>query len=265
MFLYLITNAVNGKRYVGITTRTVAKRWRGHCCAKKRQQTALQRAMCLYGQKAFSIEQIGIARDFEHLQEMERDAIISYGTLAADGNGYNETFGGIGFNGAHTPETRAKMSASRMGHKNSFGNTNARGSKRTPESIAKTVAGNIGRVHSPEEKAKRAASLRLVKRGPEFGAAISAGKKGKSIKPLSPESRAKLSASLKGRVFSPETIEKMRAAAKGRSISPEARAKMSATRKGRIASPETRAKISAGLVAAAAAKRAMQTQQKEAA
>lgn len=80
---------------------------------------------------------------------------------------------------------------------------------------------------------------------------------------VSAETRAKRSASLKGRVHSPETIAKMRAAAKGRVISPEQRLKMSvaqkartpesydkarATRAGYVPSEETRSKVSATLM-----------------
>ena len=70
----------------------------------------------------------------------------------------------------------------------------------------------------------------------------------------SPETRAKLSAALRGRHFSDEHRAKISAAlrgnkhgrgCRGRKCSPETRAKIAATSKGRMVSPETRAKISA--------------------
>ena len=64
----------------------------------------------------------------------------------------------------------------------------------------------------------------------------------------SPEHRAKISAALKGRIFSPETHTKMSAGQKGMRRSPQTaahRAKISAALKGRIASPEARARMSA--------------------
>lgn len=62
------------------------------------------------------------------------------------------------------------------------------------------------------------------------------------------ETRAKLSAALKGRVVSEETRAKMRAALKGRVMSEESRAKMSAAQKGKVRAPrseEYRAKLRA--------------------
>jgi group I intron endonuclease len=212
MILYLITNTVNGKRYVGMTTRTLKARWRGHCTGGKRKRTALRRAIDLYGRAAFTMEQIGCAETVTELEAMERQAIISYGTLAADGSGYNETFGGIGFKGKHTEETKASMSDSRKGHTHSFGNTNAKGSKRTPEAIARTVAGNKGRKQPLEERAKRSVIMFSRPRTPDWNAAISAGKKGKPGKPLTSECKAKLSAAMTGRIISLETREKMSAA-----------------------------------------------------
>ena len=51
--------------------------------------------------------------------------------------------------------------------------------------------------------------------------------------PLSPETRAKISAALSGRTFSAEHRAKIGAAFKGRTLSPEHRAKISAAKKGR--------------------------------
>lgn len=59
------------------------------------------------------------------------------------------------------------------------------------------------------------------------------------------ESRAKLSAKMKGRKKSPETIARMSAAQRGRTVSPEARTNMSASRKGKQLSPLARANAAA--------------------
>jgi group I intron endonuclease len=61
----------------------------------------------------------------------------------------------------------------------------------------------------------------------------------------SDETRAKVSAALRGRIVSPETRAKRSAARRGRIASFETRAKIGAANRGHIASPETRAKMSA--------------------
>lgn len=61
----------------------------------------------------------------------------------------------------------------------------------------------------------------------------------------SEETKAKLSASHKGKRISEEAKKKQRATMLGRILSPEARSKISASRKGKKASDETKAKLSA--------------------
>lgn len=61
-------------------------------------------------------------------------------------------------------------------------------------------------------------------------------------------SRAKLGASVKGRILSQETRRRIGVSHKGITHGPEARAKIGAASKGRVYSAEARAKISAGLM-----------------
>lgn len=59
MFIYLITNTVNGKKYVGKTERTVEERWREHCrdCVRAPHLAPLlYRAMHKHGIAAFRID-----------------------------------------------------------------------------------------------------------------------------------------------------------------------------------------------------------------
>ena len=60
-FIYLITNNVNGKRYVGQTRNDIATRWRGHKSNAKNpngQKFAIHLAIDKYGIENFSIRQI---------------------------------------------------------------------------------------------------------------------------------------------------------------------------------------------------------------
>jgi hypothetical protein len=100
-------------------------------------------------------------------------------------------------------------------------------------------------VRSAETRARISAALKGHGHSTETLAKISSRLKGRAIPP---EWRAKIKAGSKGKPKSPEAIAKSSAARKGMKRSPEARARMSAARKGQTYGPrppETRAKISA--------------------
>ena len=94
--------------------------------------------------------------------------------------------------------------------------------------------GSSGAIHTPETRAKISATMK-GKNSPNYG------------KTLSPETKAKLSASHKGKTHTPEARAKISAAQKGKTLSPETKAKMSAARKDTPRSLETREKISESL------------------
>jgi len=105
---YLVTNKVNGKQYVGITTRGIRDRWKGHCQPKntRRWQSALHNAIMAYGKEQFEIRIILVGNDAKYLIHMEPKLIAAYGTRAP--NGYNLTDGGEGVAGCEfTPEAKA--------------------------------------------------------------------------------------------------------------------------------------------------------------
>jgi group I intron endonuclease len=110
MFVYKITNEVNGKSYIGRTARSLKARFLEHCSASS-QCLLLHRAIVKYGRDNFSIIALGEARDSDELNRLEQSFIIEYGTLAP--NGYNLTTGGDA--PQHSAETKAKMSRSHKG------------------------------------------------------------------------------------------------------------------------------------------------------
>lgn len=92
--LYVITNSINSKEYVGITITTLDTRLRGHkrAALAKNSQSRLHRAMRKYGLGKFSIELIrNDAKNFKELANQEVDEIQKRQTLT---NGYNITKGG---------------------------------------------------------------------------------------------------------------------------------------------------------------------------
>lgn len=88
MFIYKITNKVNGKIYIGQTSSSLEIRWRGH---KDRSKTKcnypLYRSIRKYGIENFHIELLQSCNSREELLNLEIDYIKKLNSLAP--NGYN--------------------------------------------------------------------------------------------------------------------------------------------------------------------------------
>uniref|UniRef100_UPI00352AC5B1 GIY-YIG nuclease family protein n=1 Tax=Aerococcus urinaeequi TaxID=51665 RepID=UPI00352AC5B1 len=87
--VYVITNQLNGKQYVGITTRTIKQRFSEHCKAN----FGIGKAIKKYGESNFTVHEIDKAETWEELCEKEIHYISEYDTFK---NGYNQTLGGDG-------------------------------------------------------------------------------------------------------------------------------------------------------------------------
>lgn len=72
-YIYLITNLVNGKQYVGQTTKTIEWRWRQHIntatSETKSWKTLIDRAIKKYGAHNFCVEEL------EHLTQVSRTTL----------------------------------------------------------------------------------------------------------------------------------------------------------------------------------------------
>lgn len=110
-FVYFLRNRVNGKIYVGVTTKGVLQRFAGHCeSANSGGTSRLYSAMRKYGTAMFVPVQIGTAMSKEQLFAMERRAIACFGSNDS-ALGYNMTNGGEGLEGyVPTSEMRALYS-----------------------------------------------------------------------------------------------------------------------------------------------------------
>ena len=118
MFIYKITNNVNGKIYVGQTIQTIEARWAKHKSdAKiKKNKTRLYYAIVKYGSDAFKIEVIeDNISDIEILNERERYHIEN---LHSNDRkiGYNLTDGGDG-GYIRSEETKEKLRQANLGKK----------------------------------------------------------------------------------------------------------------------------------------------------
>jgi group I intron endonuclease len=89
--IYIITNAINAKQYVGITDN-LSRRWRMHKKATGTQ--AIHFAIQKHGVKNFVFSHVATVFDIEFAKSMEKMLIIEHNTKSP--NGYNLTDGGDG-------------------------------------------------------------------------------------------------------------------------------------------------------------------------
>lgn len=198
MYIYIATNTVNGKQYVGQTVRTVSRRWKAHLTAAMRGEIecrALYGALRKYEAAAFTVVGLRFSSQSE-LDGMERLLIARLNTIVP--HGYNLESGGRTNQILHessierqraamrgrkmSDEARARMSAAHKGRPKSKehaqrigdalrGRPVAKwradklraantGRKRSPEANAKIVASQIGRKLTAETKAKIASAAR---------------------------------------------------------------------------------------------------------
>lgn len=90
-FIYKITNLIDNKVYIGLTTRTVEARWKEHCRHGSQQ---IDDAIQMYGIENFQIETLEEC-DESILDDREKYWIDYYDSFK---NGYNNTYGGRGNN-----------------------------------------------------------------------------------------------------------------------------------------------------------------------
>ena len=175
-YLYKITNKVNGKMYIGQTTRTNPRtRWIGHLSkfrSGKNNQPRLFSAFKKYGVENFSFEVINdTCASVDELNRLEQ---VMIATLRTQKFGYN--IDGGGRNRLVSDETRERLS---IAHK-----------------------GKPGHPVSEETRLKIAASHRGVKLSPEHCRRLSESRKGKPRGPQSEEHRRKISEANKGKKYS---------------------------------------------------------------
>ena len=90
MFIYKITNIVNGKVYIGQTIRPIKDRFKRHINDAMNNviSTHFSKAIRKYGEDNFVIEQIDTAQTQDELNKKEQEYIRLYNSIK---EGYNET------------------------------------------------------------------------------------------------------------------------------------------------------------------------------
>lgn len=196
MVVYLITNLVNGKHYIGKTVQPLERRWGQHLSdARCGSQTYFLDAIRKHGAGAFSIVPlISILVTDPQLKEQEKFWIRQFNSNDPR-YGYNLTAGGDGSLGCrHSVEARRKMSASRKGKSHSA------------EHNRKIGEASKGRKHSAETRRKMSYAHKGKILSAETCRKMSEFRKGKS-RPA--ETRRKISEAKKGHEVSAETLRKI--------------------------------------------------------
>ena len=229
MFIYLITNTINGKVYVGQTIETVHRRWQHHkYAAKGNRKHHLLNALRKYGPDSFMVETLCECPDQDSLNESEKFFIWILSSYKPS-FGYNNELGGS--NGRPSDASRKKMSDAQKGKHHS------------DETRRKMSTWQLGRKMSEESKQKMSESRKgrkMPPRSEEYRKDVSERQKGK---PLSESRKLAISNSLKGKVLSEETRRKISESRKGKPRT-QSQVEYYQSRIGSKASDETKAKQS---------------------
>jgi group I intron endonuclease len=202
MYVYIITNRVNGKSYVGQTLRRPIERMRSHRYAASlkfgaRSDMVIARAIRTYGWDSFSWRVIEICQSQELLDAAESYWIEKYRTVSPDG--YNIALGGRG-RGSVSDETRKRISEAGRGRLVG-GDTRKKLSDlmksrvRSPETAKKIGQANLGRKASVETKIRQSEAIKALG--------------GSHMVEWTPERREKLASARRGKLASQETKEKL--------------------------------------------------------
>jgi len=146
MLVYLVTNKINGKQYVGQTSRPLEVRWKGHQCPTNSQRNScLYFAIQKYGINSFDVETLVVVETKSEADFYERRLITILGTKVP--YGYNVTDGGEGSSGyKHSDEAKKAISNAALGNKRPLG------IKRSEETKRKMSEAGKGRTFSEEHR-----------------------------------------------------------------------------------------------------------------
>lgn len=113
MKIYLITNKINGKLYVGQTHFTLEKRFQRHCWKSAHVVMPIANAIKKYGKENFTIEELCQCSTQKELDNMEIYWANKLSTFCP--NGYNLKVGRA--SGITSEETKEKISLANKGRK----------------------------------------------------------------------------------------------------------------------------------------------------
>lgn len=114
--LYLVTNLINGKKYIGQTNESVGylKRFQNHIKESKQpfiksQLCVFHRAIAKYGEENFQVKLLLKHIPEDQIDFYEKLWISKFNTFWKNGYGYNMTYGGSGLPGHHHSENTKEL------------------------------------------------------------------------------------------------------------------------------------------------------------
>ena len=192
--IYVITNIVNAKQYVGIT-----KNFHRRIAQHKRMQgdsSALYAAIKKYGAENFVFTHIADAFDKECACIIEQSLIKEKNTFTP--NGYNMTSGGDG-GFVMSEESRKKMSEAKKGKP-----AHNKGKPSNPDVVAKMIASKKGKPWTSEQREKIMAGRLASTKTPS----TRGGSYGMLGKKHSEETKAKMRLAQRSRFDAEQAIRK---------------------------------------------------------
>ena len=156
--VYKVHNKINGKIYIGVTTKGLSRRISEHVMENS---SPVQKALNKYGLQSFDISVIDYAEDKEALFDKEVYWIQFYDCKAP--NGYNLTAGGEGL---IDPVKEVIDRISKTVSESLVGNQRALGFRHSASSIKSISEGIKKRWQDPEGRAEKIRQSRTGKKFP---------------------------------------------------------------------------------------------------
>lgn len=153
-YIYLIRNTVNGKVYVGLTTKDFDSRYRKNLLTTHNPH--LKASILKYGEDKFEvIKDLAVAYSKEELDELEKHYIKEFDSMNPE-KGYNKTEGG--HSGKWSEEAKKKQSERNRGEGNPrYGvHLDEETKRKISLSVTKSITGKgnpmYGKKHTEETK-----------------------------------------------------------------------------------------------------------------
>ncbi len=146
MVIYKITNKINGKMYIGITTKPVGLRISSYKSATKSEKRTKHRvvmAMKKYGFENFVFEAIDVATSKEELKQKEIHYIALFNSTNVN-IGYNVSYGGFLPHEESLKKTSAKLKGRPLTKEHARKISQSKIGKKRPASVGIAV-GNASR------------------------------------------------------------------------------------------------------------------------